>query len=41
MRVKKEWYAEDQATKAAALAEQESAMKQEATAGMYGKLKIS
>jgi hypothetical protein len=41
MKIKKEWYSEDQATKAAALAEQEAAMKQEATTGMYGKLNIS
>ena len=41
MKIKKEWYAEDQATKAAALAEQEAAMKQEASTGMYGKLNIS
>lgn len=41
MKIKKEWYAEDQATKAAALAEQEAAMKQEASSGMYGKLNIS
>jgi hypothetical protein len=41
MRIKKDWYEEDQASKAAALKEQEAAMKQEATAGMYGKLNIS
>ena len=41
MKIKREWYDEDQATKAAALAEQEAAMKQEATNGMYGKLNIS
>ena len=41
MKIKREWYEEDQATKAAALAEQEAAMKQEATNGMYGKLNIS
>ena len=41
MKIKKEWYDEDQATKSAALAEQEAAMKQEAVAGMYGKLNIT
>ena len=41
MRIKKEWYEEDQASKAAAIKEQEAAMKQEASAGMYGKLNIS
>lgn len=41
MRIKREWYDEDQATKAAALKEQEAAMKQEAVNGMYGKLNIS
>lgn len=41
MKIKKEWYDEDQATKAAQLAEQEAAMKQEAVAGMYGKLNIT
>ena len=41
MRIKKEWYEEDQASKAAAIKEQEAAMKQEASTGMYGKLNIS
>lgn len=41
MKIKREWYDEDQATKAAALAEQEAAMKQDAVNGMYGKLNIS
>jgi hypothetical protein len=41
MRIKKDWYEEDQATKAAALKEQEAAMKQEASSGMYGKLNIT
>lgn len=41
MRIKKDWYEEDQASKAAAIKEQEAAMKQEASAGMYGKLNIS
>lgn len=41
MRIKKDWYEEDQAIKAAAIKEQEAAMKQEASAGMYGKLNIS
>lgn len=40
MRIKKEWYDEDQATKAEHIAEQEKAMKQDATQGMYGKLDI-
>ena len=41
MRIKREWYEEDQASKAAAIKEQEAAMKQEASTGMYGKLNIS
>lgn len=41
MRIKKDWYEEDQASKAAAIKEQEAAMKQEASTGMYGKLNIS
>ena len=41
MRIKKDWYEEDQASKAAAIKEQEAAMKQEASAGRYGKLNIS
>ena len=41
MRTKKEYYDEDQASKAALIDETEQAMKQEATKGMYGKLNIS
>ena len=41
MRIKKDWYKEDQASKAAALKEQEAAMTKEASTGMYGKLNIS
>jgi len=41
MRIKKDWYEEDQANKAAALKEQEAAMTKEASTGMYGKLNIS
>lgn len=41
MRIKKEWYEEDQASKAAAIKEQEAAMTKEASTGMYGKLNIS
>lgn len=41
MRIKKDWYEEDQASKAAAIKEQEASMKQEASTGMYGKLNIS
>ena len=41
MRIKKEWFEEDQANKAAALKEQEAAMTKEASTGMYGKLNIS
>jgi hypothetical protein len=41
MRTKKEYYDEDQASKAALIDETEQAMKQEATKGMYGKLSIS
>lgn len=41
MRIKKEWYDEDQAAKAAQIAETERAMKQEATQGTYGSLKIT
>jgi len=41
MRTKKEYYDEDQAAKAAQIDETEQAMKQEASRGMYGKLKIS
>lgn len=41
MRIKKEYYDEDQKAKADMIAETERAMKQEATQGMYGKLNIS
>lgn len=41
MRIKKEWYEEDKAAKAEQINETERAMKQEASQGMYGKLKIS
>ena len=41
MRIKKDWYEEDQAGKAAAIKEQEAAMTKEASTGMYGKLNIS
>lgn len=41
MRIKKEWYDEDQAAKARLVDEQEAAMRQEATQGMYGKLDLS
>jgi len=41
MRIKTEWFEEDQANKAAALKEQEAAMTKEASTGMYGKLNIS
>lgn len=41
MRIKREWYDEDQAVKADTLKEQEDAMKQDASQGMYGKLKLS
>lgn len=41
MRIKKEFYDEDQAAKAEAISEQESAMKSQATQGMYGKLTVS
>ena len=37
----KEYYEEDQAAKAAQINETEQAMKQEASQGMYGKLKIT
>ena len=40
MRQKQEWFNEDQATKEARLKDQEQAMRADATAGMYGKLKI-
>ncbi len=41
MRTKKEYYEEDQAAKAAQINETEQAMKQEASQGMYGSLKLS
>lgn len=41
MRTKKEYYEEDQAAKAAQINDTEQAMKQEASQGMYGKLKIT
>lgn len=40
MRIKKEYYQEDQSAKQALVDEQESAMKQEAAQGMYGSLKM-
>jgi len=41
MRIKKEWYDEDQAAKAAQVEETEKAMKQSASQGMYGSIKVS
>jgi hypothetical protein len=41
MRIKKEWYDEDQKAKADLLDEQEKAMTKEASSGMYGSLKIN
>ena len=42
MRIRKDWYDEDQATKQAQVAEQERAMHKEATAASdYGSLKVS
>lgn len=41
MRIKKEWYDEDQAAKAEHIKETEQAMKQEASQGMYGGIKLS
>ena len=41
MRIKREWYDEDQKVKADSITEQEAAMKQDASQGMYGKLNIS
>ena len=41
MRIKKDFYDEDQATKADQLDEMESSMKKEASQGMYGNIKIS
>lgn len=40
MKIKREYYQEDQEAKQAQIDEQESAMKQEATQGMYGSLKV-
>ena len=40
MRIKKEYYQEDQSAKQSLVDEQESAMKQEAAQGMYGSLKM-
>jgi hypothetical protein len=40
MKIKKEWYEEDQKAKAAALAEQEKAMTKEASSD-YGSVKIT
>lgn len=41
MRIKKEWYDEDQKAKADMIAETERAMRQDATQGMYGTLKVT
>lgn len=41
MRIKKEWYNEDQEAKAQQITEQEAAMKTEASQGMYGSVKTS
>ena len=41
MRIKKEWYDEDQQAKAAEVAQTEAVMKKDAKEGMYGKLEIS
>ncbi len=41
MRIKKEWYDEDQASKAKQIADMEQVMKKDAKEGMYGKLEIS
>ena len=40
MRIRKDWYDEDQQAKAAQVAETEAAMKRDAKEGMYGKLEI-
>lgn len=40
MRVKKEWYEEDQAAKRTLLEEQERALKPDASQGLYGKIEI-
>lgn len=41
MRIKKEWYEEDQLQKARHIDEQESAMKADASKGMYGGIKTT
>lgn len=41
MRIKKEWYEEDQKAKADRIAETEKAMRQEASQGMYGSIKVT
>ena len=41
MRIKREWYDEDQRAKEERLKEQEAAMKKEASQGMYGSLKVN
>lgn len=41
MRIKKEWYEEDQAAKAKQVNEQEAAMKQEASQAFTGSIKLS
>ena len=41
MRIKKEYYEEDQAAKAALINEIEQAMKRDASQGMYGSIKVT
>jgi hypothetical protein len=41
MKIRKDWHEEDQKSKADLIKEQEAAMKQEATQGMYGKFDIT
>ncbi len=41
MRIKKEYYEEDQAAKAALINETEQAMKRDASQGMYGSIKVT
>jgi hypothetical protein len=41
MRIKKEYYEEDQAAKAALIHETEQAMKRDASQGMYGSIKVT
>lgn len=41
MRIRKDWYMEDQETKAQQITELEAAMKKEASQGMYGSIKTS